>query len=155
MAGSTANNGVVDGGGRQRGQQHGPKCGDETTEGGPAGPDLPVHCALAAGGEEPYGPAITSTAIYDHCVPWVAGTHHHNEIDGSMACQAWRLNSLMGLQFDGLDGSTSLTLDRLDRHDGLMGLTGLTGSRGLRVDGLHGLTGLTFWRLEGLEGSRA
>jgi hypothetical protein len=96
MAGSMADDGVVDGGGRRRERQRGPKRGDETTGGGPAGRGLPVHCASAAGGEGPYGPAAASTAIHDHRVLRAAGTHHRDGIDGSMARRARRLDGSMG-----------------------------------------------------------
>jgi hypothetical protein len=88
MAWSMADNGVVNGEGRQHGQQCGPKHGDETMGGGPAGCSLRVHCASAVGGEGTYRPVAASATIHDHHVPWAAGTHPQDGIDGSMAQQA-------------------------------------------------------------------
>ncbi len=87
MTGLMAGNGVVDGGGQQRGQQHGPNCKDKTAGGGLAGRGLPIHCTSTVGREGPYayGLAAAYAAIHDHCVPRVAGTHPCDGIDGSMA----------------------------------------------------------------------
>jgi hypothetical protein len=50
-----------------------------------AGRGLPVHCVSTAGVEGPYGPAAASAAICDCRVPWPAGIHPRNRLDGSTA----------------------------------------------------------------------
>ncbi len=102
MTGLMAGNGVVDGGGQQRGHQRGQKRGDKTVGGGLAGRGLPVHYAYTVGGEGPYGPAAASAAIHDHHAPRVAGTHPHNGINSSIAQWTQRVQQLDRL--DGLDG---------------------------------------------------
>jgi hypothetical protein len=87
MAGLTADNDVIDGGGQQCGQQRGPReegkvWGWANRVGGLAGHGLPANCASAMGGEGPYGPTAAFTAIRDRRVPRPVGTHPCHQFRG-------------------------------------------------------------------------
>jgi hypothetical protein len=87
MAGLTADDGVVDGGGQQHGQQCGlweerEARGQDNNVGGLAGCSLFIYCALATGGEGPYHPPTASATICDCRVPRLAGTHPCHGTEG-------------------------------------------------------------------------